>query len=424
MEELDLRMNVIDLFAGAGGLSEGFRQAGYNIIAHIEMDKSACNTLRTREVYYHLKESGHTKAYEDYMLKKISRTQLYDLVPESIFNKVIETEISDETFPEIIEKVDKLINQSKIKEVDLIIGGPPCQAFSTAGISRDPDRMRNDPRNFLYKQYIRFITHYKPKMFIFENVKGIRTAQNGSILKSLQDGLRLAGYDIEYNVLNAKDFNVSQNRQRVILIGWRRDDAITYPNFEPVQNNLSVRELFSDLPSLSNGESIDGERKYKRSYSNNSFIRQSEWNILTQHITRAHNSNDLEIYRKVVENWNLTGRHLRYNDLPEINQTHNNRTIFLDRYKLVPYDDISHTVVAHIAKDGHYYIHPEIKQNRSLSVREAARLQSFPDDFYFEDSRTAAFRQIGNAVPPLMAYHIALKLRPLLNKLSQHVTGI
>lgn len=412
-------MNVIDLFAGAGGLSEGFRQADYNIIAHIEMDKSACNTLRTREVYYHLKDSNHLKAYEDYMLKKISRNHLYNLVPESIFDKVIEAEISDETFPDITEKIDKLLHIAKVDEVDLIIGGPPCQAFSTAGISRDPDRMRNDPRNFLYKQYIRFISHYKPKMFIFENVRGIRTAQNGSILESLEEGLRLEGYDIEYSVLNARDFNVSQNRQRVILIGWRRDDAITYPNFEPLQNNLSIRELFSDLPSLSSGESIDGERKYTKNYLSNSFIRKPHWNILTQHITRAHNSNDLEIYRQVVENWNLTGRHLRYSDLPEINQTHNNRTIFLDRYKLVPYDTISHTVVAHIAKDGHYYIHPDINQNRSLSVREAARLQSFPDDFYFEDSRTAAFRQIGNAVPPLMAYHIALQLRPLLNKVIQ-----
>ena len=411
-------MNIIDLFAGAGGLSEGFRQAGYNIIAHIEMDKSACNTLRTREVYYHLKESGHIKAYEDYMLKKISRKQLYNLVPENIFNKVIETEISDETIQETTGKIDELMHQSKVNEVDLIIGGPPCQAFSTAGISRDPNRMRNDPRNFLYKQYIRFIAYYKPKMFIFENVKGIRTAQNGTILKSLEEDLRLEGYEIDFRVLNARDFNVSQNRQRVILIGWRKDYPISYPNFVYLQDSLSTRELFSDLPPLSNGESIDGERTYLNSTLSNPFIRQSDWTILTQHIARTHNFNDLDIYRRVVENWNLTGRHLRYNDLPEINQTHNNRTIFLDRYKLVPYDDIAHTVVAHIAKDGHYYIHPDIEQNRSLTVREAARLQSFPDNFYFEDSRTAAFRQIGNAVPPLMAYHIAVQLKPLLNEIS------
>lgn len=410
-------MNVIDLFAGAGGLSEGFRQAGYNIIAHIEMDKSACNTLRTREVYYHLKESGHIKVYEDYMLKKISRKQLYSLVPENIFGKVIETEISDETIQEITEKVDELMYQSKVSDVDLIIGGPPCQAFSTAGISRDPNRMRNDPRNFLYKQYIRFISYYKPKMFIFENVKGIRTAQNGTILKSLQEDLKLEGYEIDFRVLNAKDFNVSQNRQRVILIGWKKESQISYPDFKCNQKSLSVRDLFCDLPPLKSGETIDGERNYLTSAPSNSFIRKTEWTILTQHIARPHNPNDLEIYRYVVENWNSTGRHLRYNDLPEINQTHNNRTIFLDRYKLVLYDDISHTVVAHIAKDGHYYIHPDIKQNRSLSVREAARIQSFPDNFYFEDSRTAAFRQIGNAVPPLMAYHIAKQLKPLLNEL-------
>ncbi|PKH10675.1 MULTISPECIES: DNA cytosine methyltransferase [Planomicrobium] len=412
-------MNVIDLFAGAGGLSEGFRQAGYNIISHIEMDKSACNTLRTREVYYHLRKTGNLQPYEDYLMKRISREQLYSIIPANIFDKVIETEIGDETFPKITSKIDEQLASQGESEIDIVIGGPPCQAFSTAGISRDPNRMRNDPRNFLYKQYIRFIIRYIPKMFIFENVKGIIKAQQGSILEGLRQELREAGYKIEYRVLNARDFNVSQNRQRVVLIGWREEFNLSYPDFEHISNGVSIRDLFNDLPHLNSGQSIDGKRSYRRNARiANPFIRERGWNILTQHISRPHNENDLLIYRLVVGNWDQRQYLLKYNELPEENQTHNNRKIFLDRYKLVPYDGISHTVVAHISKDGHYYIHPDIQQNRSITVREAARIQSFPDDFYFEDSRTAAFRQIGNAVPPLMAFHIARQLKPILEELN------
>ncbi|RLQ90218.1 DNA cytosine methyltransferase [Planomicrobium sp. Y74] len=411
-------MNVIDLFAGAGGLSEGFRQAGYNIIAHIEMDKSACKTLRTREAYYYLKSIKKIDLYEDYLMKKISREQLYNMVPNDILDSVIESEISDENFPKITSMIDEQLSICSSKIVDIVIGGPPCQAFSSAGIARDPNRMKDDPRNYLYRQYIKFIIRYSPKFFIFENVKGILTAQKGNILKALQKELSNAGYHIDYRVLNAKDFGVSQNRQRVILIGWRKEYEFTYPDFIfPIQIT-PISELFNDLPPLRNGLSVDGEKRYRRNAKvPNSFIRPRDWKVLSQHITRAHNQNDLAIYNLVVENWNKNNKLLKYNELPTQLQTHNNRAIFLDRYKLVPAKGISHTVVAHIAKDGHYYIHPDKHQNRSISVREAARIQSFPDNFYFEDSRTAAFRQIGNAVPPLMSYRIAKYLKPIITDL-------
>lgn len=412
-------LNVIDLFAGAGGLSEGFRQAGFNIISHIEMDRSACATLRTREAYYFLKESNQIRFYEDYLMKKISRSQLYEMIPNHILDKVIETEINDENFIEIISRVDQSLSLLGENEIDVVIGGPPCQAFSTAGISRDPDRMRNDPRNFLYKQYVRFIVQFKPKVFIFENVKGIINAQNGEIFEGLRKELAEANYKIEYKVLNTKDFNVSQNRQRVILIGWRKEYSLSYPKFKIIPQNIYIRDLFNDLPALNNGEIIDGKRKYKRNAKiANTFIRSKEWDILSQHISRPNNENDLEIYKIMVKNWNKNQKLLKYNELPMKNQTHNNREIFLDRYKIINYDNISHTIVAHISKDGHYYIHPDLKQNRSITVREAARIQSFPDNFYFEDSRTAAFKQIGNAVPPLMAYHIAEQLKTILKQIN------
>jgi len=143
-------------------------------------------------------------------------------------------------------------------------------------------------------------------------------------------------------------------------------------------------------------------------------IRRKEWNVLTQNISRPNNERDLEIYKLYIKVWNEEGRKLKYNELPEHLSTHNNKNSFLDRFNIVPYNSICHTVVAHIAKDGHYYIHPDINQNRSITVREAARIQSFPDDYYFESSRTAAFKQIGNAVPPLMAEVIAKKIRSSL----------
>lgn len=412
-------MNVIDLFAGAGGLSEGFRQAGFNIISHIEMDRSACNTLRTREAYYFLNENNQLELYLDYLRKRISRAELYEAIPDRVLNSVIHSEISDQSFPDITARIDQRMEDLNVNEIDLIIGGPPCQAFSTAGISRDPDRMRNDPRNFLYVQYINFLIRYQPKMFIFENVRGILTAQNGTIFQNLRNDLAEAGYQIDFQILNARNFNVSQNRERVILIGWRNQYNLDYPNFNLTQENIEINALFNDLPPLRAGEFIDGEESYvNNNQIANLFIRTPEWDVLTQHISRPNNANDLEIYRRVVEIWNSDQRFLKYNELPLSLQTHNNKASFLDRYKLIPSNGISHTVVAHISKDGHYYIHPDLNQNRSISVREAARIQSFPDNFYFEDSRTAAFKQIGNAVPPLMAFHIAQHIHQTLQEIE------
>ncbi|WP_342540028.1 DNA cytosine methyltransferase [Heyndrickxia sp. FSL K6-6286] len=413
-------MNIIDLFAGAGGLSEGFRKAGFNIVAHVEMDKSACNTLRTREAYYYLKSSNKFKLYLDYLEKKISREQLYEQVPSRVLNNVIESEISNKTFSSITSIIDERLKSSPNNHIDIIIGGPPCQAYSYVGISRDPNRMKDDPRNYLYRHYIRFLKKYKPKFFIFENVKGILTAKNGTIFKSLQKSVLRAGYKIDYKVLNSKDFGVSQNRERVILIGWKNIYQFKFPEFNIVPEPVNIKQLFNDLPPLNAGESIDGLKKYrKRAKIANSFIRPQEWNILSQHITRSNNEKDLLIYKLVVDTWNKEKRLLKYNELPNELQSHKNKESFLDRFKLVRLEDISHTVVAHISKDGHYYIHPDVNQNRSISVREAARIQSFPDDFYFEDSRTAAFKQIGNAVPPLMAYHIALILQEYLNQTNK-----
>lgn len=135
---------------------------------------------------------------------------------------------------------------------------------------------------------------------------------------------------------------------------------------------------------------------------------------MTQHISRFNNENDLEIYRIAVDKWVNKGKRLNYSELPQRLIKHNNVKTFTNRFQVVNHEGISHTVVAHICADGHYYIHPDIHQNRSITVREAARIQSFPDDYFFESSRTAAFKQIGNAVPVLMGVGIAQKIKNLL----------
>lgn len=162
------KYHFIDLFAGAGGLSEGFVRAGFTPIAHVEMNKDACDTLRTRTAFHWLKTEGRVEEYYDYLKNKISRDELWAKVPEHLIKSVINTEISEETLPNIFKQIDTELGK---KKVDVVIGGPPCQAYSVAGRVRKD--MTNDPRNHLYKHYVEFLKKYQPKMFVFENVPGI-----------------------------------------------------------------------------------------------------------------------------------------------------------------------------------------------------------------------------------------------------------
>ncbi len=407
-------MNFIDLFAGEGGLSEGFLREGFTSIAHIEMNKEACDTLKTRTAYHYLKSKKKLNIYNSYLKKEISREELYAQVDKNELDAVINVEISDDTIGGIFERIDGEISRLSIKNVDLIIGGPPCQAYSLIGRSRDPNRKEGDPKNFLYKQYMKFLIKYKPKMFVFENVVGLKSAKGGEYLKEIQKESLEAGYITKFKELNAFDFGVLQNRKRVIIVGWRMDSEMTYPEFEKVSiNNATVWDLFNDLPQLKAGETYTGlnYRDDSSEYLEKSFIR-NEKDILTWHITRPHLPRDLEIYSLAVDVWNKEKRRIKYNELPNHLINHKNIKTFLDRFKVVAGDlNHSHTMVAHISRDGHHFIHPDINQNRSLSVREAARIQSFPDNYFFEGSRTAAFTQIGNAVPPLMGQGIAKKIK-------------
>lgn len=413
-------MNFIDLFAGAGGLSEGFIRCGFRPVAHIESDLAACNTLKTRTAYHWLKGEDRLNEYVDYLRGEITRDDLYDKIPSEVLTSVIHKSISNGTVKGIFKRVDGLI---KGESVDVIVGGPPCQAYSVVGRSRDKQRMEGDPRNYLYRHYGKFLRRYQPKVFVFENVLGLLSAAGGRYLKNMIKCFNQAGYELEYRVMNASDFGVLQNRKRVLLIGWRDDLDLSYPEFEKAKIKVIVSSLLSDLPPLQAGE--QGSRYVSYSASTSKYLKSSGIRnglpIVTQHVARPHTDQDKEIYRIAVHKWLVEKQRLSYLDLPERLQSHQNKVSFLDRFKVVAADEpVAQTVVAHIAKDGHYYIHPDPVQNRSISVREAARLQSFPDDYYFEGerenrNRTAAFKQIGNAVPPLMAYHLGKALFTILN---------
>ena len=393
-------------------MSEGFIKAGFNPIAHIEMNEEACYTIKTRIAYHYLSKNKKSKIYNDYLQGIINREDLYKAVPSKILDTVLNIEITDDSIKSIFNQIKK---SQYNKEIDLIIGGPPCQAYSLLG--RHHENIENDPRNKLYIQYGRFLKEYNPKAFVFENVPGLLSANKGQHFRNLKAYFRKIGYEVHYNTIIASDFGVLQTRKRIIIVGWKKDKDCGFPEFEKIINEFKVNDALQDLPKLNPGE---GFSTTKYTQNKNEYLEKFELrnglDFVTQHISRPHNQRDLKIYKTAIDKWNKGKERLKYPDLPQELKTHKNESSFTDRYKVVNGKGLSHTVVAHIAKDGHYYIHPDIEQCRSISVREAARLQSFPDDFYFEGSRSAAFKQIGNAVPPLMAYAIAQKMKKLLWK--------
>lgn len=422
-----MALKFIDLFAGAGGLSEGFIRAGYEPLAHIEMDKYACDTLKTRAAFHYLKSNNQLNIYRKYLRKKQEKedgSKLWSQVPQEVIDTVIQSEIGKKTIQGIFAKVDNLIGD---ESVDIIIGGPPCQAYSVAGRARMGKAVEDDPRNELYKYYVKFLERYHPKMFVFENVLGIRTAKNGEPLKDLTRLVERAGYKMELKVQIASEHGVLQNRQRVIIVGWKTEDengqptVFCYPELKTEINKYKVlNDLFSDLPERKSGEGqLCAPIEYTKPLSEMKYLKKSgirgTLNFTTQHIARPNNENDREIYKMAVEMWLNDRKRIDYSKIPSRLQHHKNKESFLNRFQVVDPDGCCHTVVAHIAMDGHYYIYPTanptIENVRSITIREAARLQSFPDDYYFEGSRSAAFKQIGNAVPVVLAHKIAEELK-------------
>lgn len=402
---------VIDLFAGAGGLSEGFVQAGFVPIAHVEMDKDACNTLKTRCCFHYLQTNNQLEVYHKYLKGEITRETLYASVPAEVTNAVINVEISDKTISDTFDKIKLL---AKGRNIDMIIGGPPCQAYSLLG--RHRKTMEDDPRTLLYLQYGKFLKEFKPKGFVFENVPGLLSAKKGEHFLNLREYFDELGYKVHYKMLNASNYGVLQERHRIIIVGWQKNHDMGYPEIKTCKTDAVINDILGDLPVLKAGEKhlLSEYRKENNPYLRESGIRTDKDKYVTQNISRPVNTNDAAIYSYAIKMWNNKHVRLKYTDLPKEYRTQKNEDSFLDRFKVVNGEGNVHTVVAHLAKDGHYYIHPSLDVCRSISVREAARMQSFPDNFYFEGSRSAMFKQIGNAVPPLMAKSIAESIKKLL----------
>ena len=411
---------VLDMFSGAGGLSEGFFRGGYQFVSHIEMDASACMTLETRAAYHILRKNKIEDIYINYLLREITRDEfLTETKKISDVENILNYEIRKDNENMIIKNVNKLMSKMKIKKIDVIIGGPPCQAYSVVGRSRVGESIKEDPRNFLFLRYLSFLRAFKPTIFVFENVPGIKTAVDGRIYPEFVRKANKLGYTVKEKILDASNFAVLQKRKRIIVIGWKKDLSLEYPSFESINHRYTVSSLFEDLPNLKPGMGYDEAQEYigtPNKYLKDYGIR-NEGDVLLHHFARMHNERDREIYRRVISVWNEEKRRMKYDELPEHLKTHKNRTSFQDRFKVVAADlKYSHTLTAHISKDGHHFIHPDIEQARSITVREAARIQSFPDNFKFEGSMTSKYRQIGNAVPPLMAEKIAYNIKKMLEE--------
>ena len=398
------KYTFIDLFAGCGGFSEGFYQENFKSVVHVDFDAPACETVKERMRYYNYSE----KAIESAVI-------CGDLTSDDVHNQI-----------------DNVIGNT---QVDVLVGGPPCQSFSSVGRAQDKNSMRNDPRNYLFRSYLEILEKHKPKIFVFENVSGLLSAKpDGNyifpeIVENMSEFYSICD-DRDTILLNSVHYGVPQIRKRVILIGVRKDlkinpldiyKAIEKTHYSPdtetkneingLQKYLTVKDAIWDLPKLLPGEGK--EEINHKIVSKNSFIelvRPNGFSKLFNHVARKHNNMDQQRYELLSKNkWQLKDLAKTRPDL-----IHHDPKHFGNRYTVQVANKPGRTVVAHLYKDGNLFIHPDHKQKRTFTVREAARVQSFPDDFKFVGSRTNQYKQVGNAVPPLMAKQIAKAIKQFL----------
>lgn len=400
-------MNTIDLFAGAGGLSQGMEQAGFNILWGIDNDKNTKKTF----------EENHDA---EMLVDDITEIKPSEVGPDK-------------------------------SEVDVVVGGPPCPTFSLVGRSKinsfEGRSNTEDERHQLYQDYLRFVDYYEPEVFVMENVKGMMSAENDDgepVVEVIKEEMKEIGYQANVQVLNSANFGVPQQRERLFFIGnklgeknpdmdnWRthqkpkseEEKGVKFKNkdskFPDFSKNVdektpwnTVADAILDLPPVVS----DGDTPPTKTdeYTMGSVSEYQEWARdipsgkeygemeLYNHECRGHNMRDLTLYKLMGE-----GVTYKIGDLPEEHQPY--RTdIFPDKMKKQKASEPSSTVVAHLYKDGHMFVHPN--EARSITVREAARLQSFKDTFEFPVARTHAFKQVGNAVPPLLAQAIGTAIQ-------------
>ncbi len=494
---------IIDIFAGPGGLGEGFSSLGsqytrplFKIKLSIEKDEFAHRTLELRAFYRQFHAGQIPVSYYQYLRGEIKKDELFRRHPTEHANAKKEAWLAE------LGKTDRILVKSRIVEALngtsnwVLIGGPPCQAYSLVGRSRmrkeNPWKYARDHRHKLYKEYLQILADHQPSIFVMENVKGLlsskRTKKESTFklilsdLKNPNDAKRIGtdellhyklfslskvsknGADLEPKdyVIRSEEYGIPQARHRIIIIGIRSDIYKTNPELlAKIEKQVPIDAVIGDLPKLRSGlskikdtanewrkaiKSIEHSEWFKststdlrnsmvsalkrvgRSLSRGSFFmpfivapkEYSEWYVddklggVCNHETRGHIREDLHRYFFSAVFARKNGKPPKLSDFPYgLLPKHKNaknashETIFNDRFRVQINGRPSTTVVSHISKDGHYYIHYDPSQCRSLTVREAARLQTFPDNYFFEGNRTQQYHQVGNAVPPLLAHKIA-----------------
>jgi len=337
---------VIDLFCGCGGLSQGFIDAGYNIILGIDKWQDAIETFN----FNHKNSNGIV-------------ADLLTLSPETVSKK---------------EKIDN---------VDVIIGGPPCQGFSIAG-----KRIVDDERNQLYKSFLHYVEFFKPKAFLMENVPNIMSIGKGAIKEQIIIDFEKIGYKMSNKILLASDYGVPQNRNRAFFVGLRDGSVFDFPQPTTPDNKITSKQAISDLPkhTLKDGESysLDSKSSYQKQMRNGN-------KVVFNHQITEHKEKTIEIISMVPDGGN-------YKSLPK--ELHSTRKVN------IAWTRLNSNKPSFTIDTGHnHHFHYEF--NRVPTARESARLQSFHDDFIFKKGKTSQLKQIGNAVPPLLAKEIAIKLK-------------
>lgn len=487
---------IVDLFAGPGGLGEGFSavtnkkgRKSFAIGLSIEKDPVAHETLSLRAAFRHLATPSAKALYLDFIqghagYDDFSRHRMVSAAIREAAEEARKAELGKSS----TVMVDRWIRNAIGKRDDwVLIGGPPCQAYSLAGRSRrtNDESFEQDEKHLLYREYLRIISRFEPAVFVMENVKGLLSSKHsGSPIfdriiselsrprPNLEYEIRsfvcdpgFAGYVPKEFVIRAENFGIPQTRHRVILLGIRKDLSGGHqPLLHPCQTEVTVADMLADMPRLRSRISKDDDFEAWHATLNGTLEQLRGWKgdcrnaleqviersakaasalkgsattrpdafartakpipkalkawishnappTICQHDARGHMPTDLQRYLFAASFAQVTGRSPKLQDfprrlLPDHANAREDDPPNVDRFRVQLADRPSTTVVSHIAKDGHYYIHPDPSQCRSLTVREAARLQTFPDNYFFMGERTNQYAQVGNAVPPFLALQL------------------